>query len=54
MAKISYKNRATGKAYSGDSKDVEILKNNPVTKDAFVFESVQEKPNEPETSDKAK
>lgn len=50
MAKIKYVNKATGKEYSGDSKDVEILKKNPVLANAYTFEKEEAKPDSPKTT----
>jgi len=50
MAKIKYKNNATGKTFSGDSKDVERLKKHPKLGSLFTYESEVEKPSEPKTT----
>lgn len=50
MAKIKYVNKATGKEYSGEAKDVEILKKNPVLSNAYSFEKEEAKPASPKTT----
>lgn len=49
MAKLKYINKATGKSYTADAKDVAIIKANPKLKDAFTFEAEQSTPSEPIT-----
>lgn len=54
MAKISYKNKSTGKVYTTDSEGVKRIKSNPVLANAFTFEAEEAKPSEPKTASVAK
>lgn len=54
MAKITYKNKATGKVHTTDSEGAKILKSNPVLANAFAFEAEEAKPAEPKTKPEEK
>lgn len=50
MAKIKYKNKATGIEFSGDAKDVDRLKKHPKLGGLYIYEAEAEKPAEPKTT----
>lgn len=47
MAKIKFVNKSTGKEYTADSKDVAMLKKNPVLANAYSYEAEEAKPADP-------
>lgn len=50
MGKITYKNKATGKTYTGDAKDVARVKAHPTLGHLYTFEAEADKPAEPKTA----
>lgn len=44
MAKLKYTNKATGKTFTADAKDVQTLQANKMLKDAFTYEEEEAKP----------
>jgi len=54
MAKISFKNKSTGKVYSTDSEGVKQIKSNPVLANAYSFEAEEVKPADPKTKTEEK
>lgn len=50
MAKIKYTNKVTGQTFTGDSKEIDILKKNPILSSAYTFEAEEEKPKEVKTT----